>query len=166
VLVVVAVVNADLLASLWIPFIVMFLSMLTGSFWLWYSHNEADNEPEIEVNNPLNLGMALKFGILLTVILMLATAMEEWFGDEGIYILSVISGFMEVNAITISLSQMAKDGLRMEVATAGIVLASATNTLVKGFLFAFIVGFKESRKLIALAFGSVALGLASVWLLM
>jgi len=54
---------------------------------------------------------------------------------------------MDVDAITLSLSRSAQHELAADVATLGIVLACATNTLVKGVLFAFIAGFRENIRL-------------------
>lgn len=166
VLIEVAAVNAALLHPLWIPTAVMFLAVVAGSYWLLYNYGGEETETDIEIKNPLNLSMAIKFAVLLAAIFVLATAMEEWFGDEGIYVLSVVSGLMDVDAITVSLARMAKENLSAEVATAGIVLASATNTLVKAGIFAFMVGIKASQKLISLIVLSVLLGLATLGVLM
>ena len=84
--------------------------------------------------------------------------MQEWFGDQGVYGLSVVSGLMDVDAITLSLSKMSTEDLRNEVAVMGIILASVTNTLVKGFIFSFYVGFKKSILLILLLLLAVAPG--------
>jgi uncharacterized membrane protein (DUF4010 family) len=68
-------------------------------------------------------------------------------GNEGVYALSVISGFVDVDAITLSLSRSATYDLGAEVAAMGIVLAAASNTLVKGLIFAFIAGFRDTIRL-------------------
>lgn len=68
-------------------------------------------------------------------------------GNEGVYALSVISGFVDVDAITRSLSRSATYDLGTEVAAMGIVLAAASNTLVKGLIFAFIGGFRDTIRL-------------------
>jgi len=65
----------------------------------------------------------------------LDVAMKEWFGDEGIYALSIVSGLMDVDAIALSLSRLAANELSANVAVIGIVLASAVNTVVKGFIY-------------------------------
>jgi uncharacterized membrane protein (DUF4010 family) len=90
--------------------------------------------------------MALKFGILLAVVLFMSEAMQAWFGSYGVYALSVVSGLIDVDAIALSLSRSAKQDLALDVATLGILLAFLTNTFVKGLLFAFIAGFKANFK--------------------
>jgi uncharacterized membrane protein (DUF4010 family) len=140
------VVHAALLGLLWLPLTVMLLGLLGSLIWLWRrdGKNGTGQDRRLELKNPLQLGMALQFGLLLAVILVLAEAMKQWFGNQGVYILSVISGLMDVDAITLSLSKSARSSLEGEVAVTGIVLACATNTLFKGILFAGIAGFRKN----------------------
>ena len=154
------VVNRNLLEHLWVPIGLMFICILAGGYWFLVkgeSNQEAGSK--IDIKNPFQLGLALRFGALLALILLLSEAVKEWFGSEGIYYLSVASGLMDVDAITVSLSKMAQNDLSDEVASMGIVLASATNTVVKGFIFAVIAGWKDSLKLILFLFAAVFPGL-------
>lgn len=161
VLVEVAFVNAGLLSILWLPILIMFFSVLMAGYWLWHRADKTEVETDLNIDNPFKLGMALKFGGFLAFILVLAEGMKAWLGDQGIYLLSLISGFMDVDAITVSLSRMAIEDLNSHVATLGIVIAAATNTVIKGFIFAFFAGFKESLSFIGLLFLSVIPGLAA-----
>lgn len=164
VLIEVAVVNTELLFTLWIPILVMFVVTLTGMLWLWQQNNEnEENErPPLELENPFQISTALQFGLLLAVVLLLAETVKEWFGDEGIYVLSVVSGLMDVDAITLSLSKMAIDDLNEKTAVAGIILATTTNTLVKGVMFAFLTDIKISLKLLLVMAGSGAAGILTI----
>lgn len=165
VMVEVAVVNASLLHPLWIPILLMFLSVLGGGYFLWKQNTDVGQEPELKLDNPFKITMAIKFGVLLAFIMVLAAAMQEWFGDQGIYMLSIVSGLADVDAITISLSRLALGELSEQVAVMGIVLASGMNTIVKGFIFAFFVGYKESLQLIGLLFLSAAIGIITALVL-
>lgn len=165
VLIEVAIVNKLLLDRLWLPISVMFLCLIVGGSWLWFKSKDKGTENEIELNNPFNFPTALKFGLLLGLILMLAAAAKEWFGDEGIYMLSLVSGLIDVDAITLSLSRLAINELSENVAIMGIVLASAMNTLVKGLLFSFIIGLKVSLRLLLVLLVSVIPGLIIAFLM-
>ena len=160
----VAVVNPELLYTLWIPMLVMFVVTLIGMFWLWQpkSDDEGKEKPPLKLDNPFQISTALQFGILLGVVLLLAEAVKEWFGDEGIYVLSVVSGLMDVDAITLSLSKMATNELNEKTAAAGIVLATTSNTLVKGIMFAFLTDIKVSMKLLFVMAGSGAAGILTI----
>lgn len=145
----VAIVNTALLYPLWIPLTTMLMLTLGSGFWLWQKHLQLeDDQPPIELKNPLQFFTALQFGLLLGVILLLTTAMEKWYGDQGIYLLALFSGLMDVDAITLSLSRMAEDGTDAGVATLGILIAVITNTLVKAGLFFFWAGYEKSKQLI------------------
>jgi uncharacterized membrane protein (DUF4010 family) len=161
VIVEVSIVNPALLSRVLVPMVVMGAGMVAGGVWLLRSGgDEAEAGRETEVRNPLQLGTALRFGALLAVILMLSEGMQEWFGDEGIYVLAVVSGLMDVDAITVSLSRMARESISEQTAVVGIVLAAATNTLVKGALFAFYVGARRSIRLIGTILLVVGVGVA------
>jgi uncharacterized membrane protein (DUF4010 family) len=162
VLIEVAIVNPGLLNSLWIPITIMFAGMAAGGILLWTSgSSRSGSGKEIELKNPFQFTTALKFGLLLALILFLSEGMKEWFGDEGVYALSIASGLMDVDAITLSLSRLAMGDLSEQVASMGIVLASAMNTLVKAAIFAFYVGIRESIRLIVLILIVVTAGIAA-----
>lgn len=166
ILVEVAVVNTSLLRVLWVPISIMFFSLMATGYWLWLRAKMADVDTDLNISNPFKIGMALKFGLFLAVILVLAEGMKVWFGDRGIYLLSLISGLMDVDAITLSLSRMALVDLGNQVATLGIVIAAATNTIVKGVIFAFFAGFKESFYFLGLLIFSVIPGIAAAVILL
>lgn len=159
----VAIVHAVLLYTLWIPLATMLILTAGGGIWLWRRHQDrADQQPAIDLQNPLQLFTAIQFGLLLGVILLLATAMEKWYGDQGIYLLALFSGLMDVDAITLSLSRMAQTETSPTVAATGIIIAVITNTFVKAGLFVFWAGFKKSKPLIWLVLLVAAAGIISL----
>jgi uncharacterized membrane protein (DUF4010 family) len=162
VMVEVFVVHAALMNLLWLPLIIMLLGLVCSLVWVLRQQrkDEQGQGQKIELKNPLQLGMALQFGVLLAVILLLAEAMKEWFGNQGVYVLSVVSGLMDVDAITLSLSRSAHSDLAAEVAITGIVLACATNTVFKGLIFAFIAGFRKNKHVPLIMFAAMLPGLA------
>lgn len=162
----VAVVNIALLHPLWIPLSLMLLTATGGSIYLWRQHGKSvTDDSSLELKNPLRFFTALQFGLLLALILLLATAMEHWLGEKGLYVLALVSGLMDVDAITLSLSQMAKDGTNPLVATSGIIIATVTNTCVKTALFASWVGYQKSKPLIWFTLLTAAVGLVAIILL-
>ena len=156
------VVNRALLQHLWIPLGVMFAGILIGGYWFMVKGGgePGEEKDKIDIQNPFQLGLALRFGLLLAVILLLSELAKGWFGDEGVYLLSVASGLMDVDAITVSLSRMSQNNLDHKVASMGIVLASATNTMVKAAIFAIIAGWKNSVRLFLILAAAVFPGVA------
>jgi len=165
VLIEVAVVNPNLLYPLWIHLSVMLVVAGGTGVWIWEQFNHsATKEPTLELKNPLQFFTALQFGLLLAFILLLATALEKWYGTQGVYVLALFSGLMDIDAITLSLSRMAQSTLTTSTATIGIVISVITNTLVKAALFTFWVGYRKSKVLIWVLLSAVLAGLLSLFL--
>ncbi len=97
---------------------------------------------EVRLRNPFELGMALKFGLLLAGVVLLARAVLAWMGDAGLYAVAAISGLTDVDAVTLSFSRMAAEQVAVSVVVLGIVIATASNTLVKAGLATAIGGGK------------------------
>lgn len=142
----VAVVNASLLPLVWPPLALMCAGILLSAGFFWWQHRRAsaDKGAEFVLPNPLQLMTAIKFGLLLAAILLLSKALTAWLGDSGVYLLAVVSGLMDVDAITLSLARLAGADISAEVAASGILIAAVMNTLVKGAIFAFILGFARN----------------------
>ncbi len=162
VLIEVLVVYPGLLKALWLPLTTMFAGLITALAWTWRHRDRKERKEHrpVALKNPLQLGMALQFGLILAVVLLLSEAMKEWFGSSGIYVLSVVSGLIDVDAIVLSLSRSARQDLASEVAVMGILLACLTNTLVKGVMFAVIAGIRDHFRLPLLMLGAMIPGCA------
>lgn len=114
------------------------------------------------MHNPLDLQQALVMAGLLTLIFMLSQGAEYWFGDKGVYVLALIAGIADVDAVTIALAQQAKGELAGEVAARGILLAALTNTAVKAVIVLAVGGPALARwastiLLVALVVGATGL---------
>lgn len=92
-------------------------------------------------NNPLDLKMAVQFGLLLAVVMFLGQALNAWVGDAGLYALAAASGIADVDAIVLSLATMANSGdATFAIAAGAIALAAFVNSLVKPVYVAVIAG--------------------------
>jgi len=139
------VINVELAAKLSIPYLLASISGLLYSYYLYKHSQNADINLENEAisKNPLQLSEAIKFGLLFGIIYGAIAFVEQRYGEIGVYIVSFLSGITDVDAVTLSLSEMAKEGgLDQKAAMAGIVIASVTNSIVKWGL-AFWIGGKE-----------------------
>lgn len=92
------------------------------------------NHPEYA--NPFELLPAVKFGLLFTLVLLVSRAAQVYLGDRGLLASSFIAGLADVDAIVLSVAQLASgaDALASVVAVQAIVLAGLANTLSKGIL--------------------------------
>ncbi len=159
------VINRALLPSLVWPVAVMTLLLYVPAIFIWHRNSGTNRISQpTPGQNPLELKSALVFGILLTAILLLGDFLKNWLGDTGIYMLAATSGIADVDAITLSLTRMSNNGLAMDTAVLGIVIAAATNNLVKSGM-AWIVGNRQTGFYVAgpmlLSLGA---GLLVAWL--
>ena len=137
VLVVVGALNIDLLQAVWLPMLAVGLVGLVYSVYLYFAPH-VENDEDVSISNPFELGPAITFGLLYAVILLVTRAAQLYFGDTGIYISSIASGLADVDAITLSMANLSNDGtVGLEVAARAIVLAVMSNTVVKGGIVVF-----------------------------
>jgi uncharacterized membrane protein (DUF4010 family) len=162
ILIEVFVINKELLWKLILPISILILICAIFSYLLWRKAKEAKGK--VELSSPFTLGPALKFGVFFAVILALVKVADVYLSSKGVYLVSFISGFADVDAITVSLSQLSKTSLSLDIARNGILLAALTNVGVKGGI-AYIFGDRKKFGKIILAFYVVLilLGLGLMW---
>ncbi len=126
------------------------LSGLVFSYYLFVRSKAAEInfESSAITKNPLQLSEAIKFGLLFGIIYGAIAFVQTRYGDIGVYIVSLFSGITDVDAITLSLSQLARDGKLAETSSMnGIVIASVINSLVKLGIVFWLGGAKLGWKL-------------------
>lgn len=135
-----------------------------GGYWLWRGAKR-QTTPHLTLENPCDLGMAVKFGGLLALVMLASRALKEWFGDIGLYVVAGISGISDVDAISLTLARMAQDEAEaLTVAAIGIFLAAMVNTLVKGGLAWGIGGARFGLPILGIFLLSVVMGGSSLLL--
>jgi uncharacterized membrane protein (DUF4010 family) len=134
VMVEVATLNASLLTRLLPPLLGSAAVGLAYSAFLFFQRT--DEQGEIHYSNPLELGTALKFGVLYAVVLLVSKAAHVYVGDAGVYLSSFISGLPDADAVTLSMAQLSKaeGGLDMTTAARAVVLGVMANTAAKGLI--------------------------------
>jgi uncharacterized membrane protein (DUF4010 family) len=113
------------------PMAVMALLVYLPSLGLWTRRGAAGDGNSIRLENPLELKSALRFGAFLAVVMLAGKFLTNTFGDQGMFWLATLSGVADLNAITLSVARMSQGELAVSTATLAIVLAAATNGLVK-----------------------------------
>ena len=137
VLVEVGVVNPDLLRFVWLPIVTAGIAGLLYCIYLYLSKRAVEKD-DLQFSNPFDLWSAIKFGLMYALVLVIARAGQMYFGEAGVFLSSLLSGLVDVDAITLSLAQLSKDGaLSHPIAAQGIVLATVANTVVKGGIVLF-----------------------------
>ncbi len=166
VIVEIGVVIPEHLPVLVVPLAAEFIIMAALCVFLFYQINKDDDKQEMpEPENPAQFKSALIFGLLYGVILLAVAFTKEKFGNEALYVVSVISGLTDVDAITLSLSQLIKNGsLETSSGWRLILLASLSNLLFKGIM-ASVLGTRKLMRWVSITFGiAIASGILIMWL--
>lgn len=126
------VVAEPLLARLAWPLLGLVIGSLAGSFLLWRRRGEKTKTADLPLGNPFEIGPALKFGVLLAVIMIAAEALPRWLGDSGVIAVGALAGMTDVDAISLSLATQVSTGhVAVDLAAWGVLAAVGVNTLVK-----------------------------------
>ena len=160
------VLNREMVLMAAIPMGAMALVGIVASIWFWCWKDkgacERLSKKDYEVKSPFRLMPALQFGLFFAVILFVSKLGHEYLGDKGTYLVSFISGFVDMDAITVSMAKLGQNGLGHEVAVTSITIAAVANTLFKGSLF-LIFGSRKTAFRVLMVFGLMILaGLLSL----
>ncbi len=149
------IVNKDILKSLIPPLAVISVGYIFLIFFLYIKNREKILEAsvnEMEFSNPFEISSALQFGIIYAFVIFMTKFLNHLYGTSGIYMASLISGIIDVDAITLSLSNLAKDGNILEkMASNGILIAVISNAFFKS-VYVSIFGDKYLKPFIWVSF--------------
>jgi len=84
-----------------------------------------------KLSNPLELRQALRFTLLYAAVLVAVEAARRFLGPAAVYAASAVAGLTDVDAITLSLSSLAKERITATAAAGGIALGAVSNTVAK-----------------------------------
>lgn len=140
-----------------------FLVLLGASAFHARSSSSPHGAPAVAARNPVEVAPAFLFVALVASAAIAARWAEGRFGDRGIAILLLATGFLDVDAATVTLGNLRPGAITPEfagVALAGPLLA---NTLVKAVIVATIAGWRKGRAaLLSLLLGAGTLGASLV----
>lgn len=164
VLVEVLAVSPELVRAAAGPLLILGALLAATAAWFWFREKEKDDE-QVSHGNPSELKSALVFGLIYAAVLLAVAAVKKYLGDRALYLVAIISGLTDVDAITLSVSRLVS-GQTLSI-TEGwrlIVTASLANLAFKT-AFVAVLGDKSLIKRLALPFFAVILaGLAMIWL--
>lgn len=123
-----------------------------------YFRNRGDAGEMPEQENPAELKSALWFGALYALILYGVAAVKDHFGNSGLYVVAVLSGLTDVDAITLSTANMVEaEKLGADTGWRLILTAALSNLVFKAGTVAAL-GHRRLLGRIALLFGIALVG--------
>ncbi len=81
--------------------------------------------------NPLQLRGALQMALLFQLVLVLVYAAREYFGSAGLLVSAALVGLTDVDAVTVSMVRMLRDGMPAAAAAQAVAIGILSNTLLK-----------------------------------
>ena len=165
VLVVVAILEQALALQLAWSIGAMALVALIGSIVLWFvSKKQTQAEQgsqKLPIKNPFSLGPALKFAGFFVFILVVAKVAKIYLGDQGLYLASAVSGLADVDAITLTIAEQAKEQtLALNIGAIGITIAVVSNSIVKSGIAVYSGGWNFGWIVASVLLLSTGAGLA------
>ena len=137
ILVVTAVLAPTLAVAMVLPMGLFILVAFVMVIVMWRTgENSKVSGETLGIDNPFRLSQAIKFAALLVAISLAEKFLSDQFGTGGLLVLAGIAGLADVDAIVISVSRDAGVGADLGPLVAAILVAAASNTVVKGAIVA------------------------------
>lgn len=138
ILLVIGILNSQLFTALLPALSVSGCLTLIMALLLWRQGEDYPTESGVQLKNPFQLGMALKFAGLLVIVMLLTHVLRHYFGDLGTYFVATLSGIADVDPITLSMAHSSKSAQEIHVAGNAILLAIFANSTFKSTLTGII----------------------------
>ena len=151
--------NRQLMTVLWRPFVLLAVAA-AGFGWVWTrkTRREADTiQRNQEPKNPLELTTAFLFALLFLVMLVATQLAVKYLGKGGVDTLAAIMGVSDVDPFIMGLTQAAGTLTPINVAAGAILIAAASNNIVKG-IYAYSLGGKKTGTLSLIFLVALAIG--------
>lgn len=137
----------------------LLLGLIVTAFW-WRDLSQQGELAIPETKNPAELTTAAGFGVLYAVVLLLSTWLSEIAGSSGLYMVAIISGLTDVDAITLSSLRLLDLGkLQATEAVVAITLAVISNIIFKlGLILAIGSSLLAKRSALGMIITAIGLG--------
>jgi len=140
--------------------------LILGLMVVLYNRRKMRDTTDLQIpatSNPAELHSALSFGLLYVVVLLVTAWMKDIAGSQGLYMVALLSGLTDVDAITLSSLRLFKLGQLTEYQTVtAIALAFVANLAFK-FGMVYFIGGRELAKRIVGGFAAIACGILLGW---
>lgn len=127
-------------------------------------HRASNGAPQNDLGVPFELRTVFGFGILLAVVTLVGAWIAREAGSAGAYLFAAVSGFVDVDAITLSMARSVDLGAASSAAAGAILIALAANA-VQRVIFSWMFGSRAFARRFTLASlaALVAGAVASSW---
>ncbi len=139
--------NQQLVIMLGVPFLILAAAALLAG-WLWTRLPDTQGgavAEEFEPKNPLEMSAALFFAGLFLVMLIATHLAVMYLGKAGVYSLAAVMGVSDVDPFIMGMTQEGGKTTPLAVAASAILIAAASNNVMKG-LYAYSLSDKKTGR--------------------
>ena len=156
--------NHALLRMVLVPFLVL-AGVAAGAGWLWSrraDHAQTATQESLEPKNPLDLLAAFFFAALFLIMLVATQLAVTYLGRGGLNALAALMGVSDVDPFIMGLTQAAGTGTPLQVAAVAIIIAAASNNIIKGIYASSLAGRDTGRQSLIFLASLAALSLVPI----
>lgn len=157
-------INVLLLRPLAGPILTAALILAIAALYFQIRSGQEKNGAPLAFQNPLDLKFVLSLGALISVVVVVAKIANDTYGQSGLLGLAAISGFADVDPVTLSAARLAGVSVTPENAAQAILLAAAANMVTK-MAATFLGGWRFALPLVAAGVLAIIAGAAAMILL-
>jgi uncharacterized membrane protein (DUF4010 family) len=162
VLIAVAVISPELARRLALGVGILGAVSLLSCAFLFSRHETGEKGSVTSGSNPFELGEAVKFGLLFGVVTIIAKAAQVYLGSAGLYIAGAVAGLTDVDAIALSMANLADQDRDMAgIAARTILIAIMANTVTKTSMAVSVGAPELKRRILPFAALLLAAGVAA-----
>ena len=104
--------------------------------------------------------------MLLVIVTTLSYFANEWLGQDGLYTVAAVSGLVDVDAVTLTMSRLAETpgGPATSVVATSILVAVTVNTAVKIAIGGYFAGLTFALRLVGIFLPAIVAAAIGYWL--
>ncbi len=121
--------------------------------WFWFATRH-ETSAMLSQENPADLKPAVFFAGLYAIVLIATAAARDYLGESGLYAVAILSGLTDMDAITLSVSQLvSSEKISNSTGWRVILVASMSNMVFKAAMVA-VIGERKLAFRVAAAFAT------------
>jgi len=156
------------LAAMLAPAFLVLAGIAIAAGWCWSRRPDvraSEVKREFGPSNPLELLAAFLFALLFLAMLVATQLAVTYLGRAGVNILAAIMGVTDVDPFIMGMTQAAGTLTPLKVAATAVLIAAASNNLIKGIYSFSLADRKTGIQSLSLLIGFAAAGLMPLlWL--
>jgi uncharacterized membrane protein (DUF4010 family) len=138
-------------------------SFVAMGWFRWNARIAPASPGALELGSPLDVRAVLRFGAILAAIMALSRVALYYSPSAGVMVFAALAGLADVDAAVLALGGLLEEGVAASVAGAAILIAVASDTVLKVGIGFFIGGRAFGARYLIASSLAVLAALAVLW---